>query len=63
MAGGKIKKEDFWGKKQLEYQIEKQHEADYFDWEIKIESSFKPAEVNTLLNRESNLIRYLFVND
>ncbi len=59
--GGKIEKREDWGKKELAYPIDKETEAYFWIWWLSFEGSVDLAPVNTFLNREAGVIRYLFL--
>lgn len=58
--GGKIVKEDKWGKRQLSYPIKKRREGIYFLWEIEVPKD-KVAEVNRMFEAEEEVLRHLLV--
>lgn len=60
-AGGKIKKKEKWEKQVLAYPIAGQDEAFFWIWQLAFEQELKLASVNTFLNREDRIIRYLFL--
>ena len=49
------------GLKELAYEIEKNSKGDFWSLDINSESPIKLKEFNLLLNRESNIIRYLIL--
>jgi small subunit ribosomal protein S6 len=59
-AGGKIVKEDNWGKKRLAYPIKKQDFAVYvyFDVELPAEA---PLKISNIFNITDEVVRYLLV--
>ena len=58
--GGKVTKEDAWGKKRLAYQIDKQEFAvyHYMDLELPAEA---PLVISNTLNITDGVLRYLLV--
>lgn len=62
-AGGKIEKKEDWGKKGLVYPIAKETEASFWIWWLSFTSRVDLAPVNTFLNREEGIIRYLFLRE
>ena len=53
--------EDHMGLKELAYEIDKNSKGDFWVYELTSESPIKLKEFNLLLNRESNIIRYLIL--
>jgi ribosomal protein S6 len=49
------------GLKDLAYEIEKNNKGDFWTIDLSSESPIKLKEFNLLLNRESNIIRYLIL--
>lgn len=62
-AGGKVEKKEDWGKKDLAYPIKKQSQADFWIWWLNFKDKVNLFSVNTFLNREKNIIRYLFLRE
>ncbi|MCL2869276.1 30S ribosomal protein S6 [Candidatus Saccharibacteria bacterium] len=58
--GGKITKEDNWGKKKLAYQIQKQDYAVYVLFSLELPAS-APLKISGILNITDEVIRYLLV--
>lgn len=58
--GAKIKKKDFWGKKELAYQIKNFSEGGYFFWQLEADP-LKIVELSPKIKLEDNIIRYLLV--
>ncbi len=58
--GGKIVKEDNWGKKRLAYPIKKDNFAVYVGFETELPPS-APAKISNALNISDSVIRYLLV--
>jgi len=58
--GGKKIKELPWGKRLLEYPIEKQSQAEYYTWHITIDKN-KLNELKIKLNYDKVVLRYLFL--
>lgn len=59
-SGGKIVSNEFWGSKELAYDIDKQNKAEFTFFELEL----TPSEVNELnkrLNLEEGIMRYLLV--
>ena len=59
-AGGKIVKEDNWGKKKLAYQIAKQDYAVYVFFNLELPAD-APLKISNILNITDEAIRYLLV--
>ncbi len=59
-AGGKIIKEDNWGKKRLAYTIDKQDFAIYVFMEVELPPQ-APLEISNALNITDEVLRYLLV--
>lgn len=59
-AGGKITKEDIWGKKKLAYNIKKQSFAIYAYMELELPAS-APLKISNTLNITDEVLRYLLV--
>lgn len=58
--GGKVKKKEEWGRKELAYQIKKFSKGFYVFWQLKAE----PSKINNLFPKiklEENIIRHLLV--
>jgi len=49
------------GLKELAYEIEKNNKGDFWTLDLNSKSPIKLKEFNLLLNRESNIIRYLIL--
>lgn len=49
------------GQKELAYEIEKNTKGDFWSLDLESQSPIKIKELNLLLNRESNIIRYLIL--
>lgn len=58
--GGKITREDSWGKKRLAYQIQKQSFALYHYMELELPSE-APLVISNTLNITDGVMRYLLV--
>lgn len=58
--GGKIAKEDKWGKKILAYPIKKQKEGLYFLWQLELPSE-KAGGINRSFEIEEGVLRNLLV--
>ena len=58
--GGKIVKEDNWGKKKLAYRIAKQDFATYVLLEVELPAE-APLKISNTLNISEDVIRYLLV--
>ena len=58
--GGKITKEDNWGKKKLAYRIKKQDFAVYVLLDVELPSE-APLKISNTLNISEDVIRYLLV--
>jgi small subunit ribosomal protein S6 len=58
--GGKIIKQDNWGKKKLAYQIKKLDFAVYVHYELNLPAS-APIKISNTLNITDEVIRYLLV--
>ena len=61
-VGGKAKKKNHWGTKSLVYPIKKQHKADFYIWQLDFNQELKLKSLNTFLNRQANIIRYLLLS-
>ena len=57
----KIDKKDHLGLKELVYQIEKNDKGDFWVMDLISVNPLKLNEFNVLLNRETNIIRYLIL--
>ncbi len=53
--------ENHMGLKELVYEINKNSKGDFWTYELTGESPIKLKEFNLMLNRESNIIRYLIL--
>ncbi|MBR6328262.1 MAG: 30S ribosomal protein S6 [Lachnospiraceae bacterium] len=60
--GGTITNVDDWGKKRLAYEIQKMKEAFYYFIKFEAEST-APAEIESRIRIQDNVIRYLIVSD
>lgn len=58
--GGKIIKEDTWGKKRLAYQIKRQDFAVYSYFEVTLPAE-APLKISSVLNITDEVLRYLLV--
>ena len=58
---GKVKETTNWGKRELAYPIKKSHQGSYFLLVLNLPSS-APTEIEKKLKLNSDLIRYLIVN-
>lgn len=59
-AGGKITKEDNWGKKKLAYTINKEDFAIYVYFDVDLPAD-APQKINAILNITDEVLRYLLV--
>lgn len=59
-AGGKITKEDNWGKKKLAYTVKRQDFAVYVYFEAELPSD-APLKISNTLNITDEVLRYLLV--
>jgi small subunit ribosomal protein S6 len=59
-AGGKIVKEDSWGKKKLAYQIKGQDFGIYQYFEVELPAD-APLKISNILNITDEVLRYLLV--
>ena len=57
----KIDKKDHLGIKELVYEIEKNTKGDFWVMDLVSVNPLKLSEFNVLLNRETNIIRYLIL--
>jgi len=57
---GKVTKEDNWGKKTLSFPIKKTSVANFYNWQVEIESK-SMKELKKKLDYNENLIRYLLL--
>ena len=58
--GGKITKEDNWGKKRLAYRIKKEDFAVYVYFELELPAE-APLKISNVLNISDEVLRYLLV--
>lgn len=58
--GGKVRKREEWGKKELAYKIRKFGEGFYLFWELEADPS-KIGEIFPKIKLEENIIRHLLV--
>jgi small subunit ribosomal protein S6 len=59
-SGGKVAKEDNWGKKRLAYPIKKQNFAVYVCMDVELPAA-APLKISNTLNITDDVIRYLLV--
>jgi small subunit ribosomal protein S6 len=59
-SGGKVTKEDNWGKKKLAYRIKKQDFAFYVLMDVELPAE-APLKISNALNISDDVIRYLLV--
>ena len=59
-AGGKIEKENIWGKKKLAYQINREDFAVYVYMDVELPSD-APLKISNIFNITDEVIRYLLV--
>jgi len=52
---------DHMGLKELAYEIEKNNKGDFWALNVESDNPLKLKELNLLMNRESNIIRYLIL--
>ena len=62
-VGGKVDKQEDWGKKELAYPIAKENEASFWIWWLSFKDKVNFSPVNLFLNREDKIIRYLFLRE
>ena len=60
-AGGKIEKENIWGKKKLAYQINREDFAVYVYFEVALPAE-APIVISNTLNITEEVLRYLLVS-
>ena len=60
-AGATIAKEDVWGEKKLSYKIKGSETGYYILWTLELDGK-KIKTLNTNLNLDGNIWRYMFVN-
>ena len=60
-AGGKVIKEDNWGKKKLAYRINKEDFAVYVYMDVKLPAD-APLKISNTLNITDEVLRYLLVS-
>lgn len=60
-AGGEIISEDNWGKKKLQYRINKQDFAVYVYMDVKLPAT-APLKISNILNITDEVLRYLLVS-
>ncbi len=58
---GKITKKEDWGKKNLAYKIKGNDQADFWVWDLELPEETKFSSLNTFLNRNEIIIRYLLL--
>ena len=59
-AGGKVAKEDNWGKKRLAYSIRKENFAVYISFDLELPSD-APLKISNTFNITESVLRYLLV--
>ena len=59
--GGKVNLTDKIGRKKLAYEIQKLDKGDFWVLDLESEETLKIKEFNLLLDRETNIIRYLIL--
>lgn len=59
-VGGKIEKEEEWGKKDLAYRVNRQNEGFFVYWEVNLEPA-RIANFEPKLRLEPEILRYLLV--
>lgn len=59
--GGKVEKQEDLGKKPLTYLIKENKEAQFFSWQLSFKDRVDFKLINTFLNREVEVLRYLFL--
>lgn len=57
----KILEKDHMGLKDLAYEIQKHNKGDFWVFEVESEETLKIKDFNVLLDRETNIIRYLIL--
>ena len=60
-AGATIQKEDVWGEKKLAYKIKGSENGYYILWTLELDGK-KIKSLNTQMNLDGNIWRYMFVN-
>lgn len=60
-AGATIQKEDVWGEKRLAYKIKGSENGYYILWTLELDGK-KIKSLNTQMNLDGNIWRYMFVN-
>lgn len=60
-AGATFQKEDVWGEKKLAYKIKGSETGYYILWNLEIDGK-KLKPLNTNINLDKNIWRYMFVN-
>ncbi len=60
-AKGVVDKQNDWGLKTLAYLIKNQAEGQYFVWEVSFAENPLLREVDLFLNREDQMLRYLWI--
>lgn len=60
-AGATIQKEDVWGEKKLAYKIKSSENGYYVLWTLELDGKHIKT-LNTQMNLDGNLWRYMFVN-
>ena len=58
--GGKVKKKEVWGKKELAYRIKKFDQGVYVFWQLEVEAS-KINDLPRKIELEDDIIRHLLV--
>jgi len=61
--GAKVAKKEEWGKKSLVYPIKEEKEACFWIWQLAFKDQVNLLPINAFLNKEANIIRYLFLAD
>ncbi len=62
-AKGKIEKEENLGKKDLAFPINKETQASFWVWRLILKDKVSFSSINIFLNREPEIIRYLFLRE
>jgi len=62
-VGAKVEKKEDWGKKNLVYTLREEREAFFWIWHLVFKDKVDFSPINSFLNREEDIIRYLFLAD
>jgi len=60
-GGGKVGKNDIWGKRKMAYEIRKQSEGNYVHLQVDLNANLG-AEIERLLQLQESVLRYMIVS-